>query len=49
MRLLPEAKNGHQRFVDAPLLLRTDPAHKVSYAARVDCANLLDKDAGGLA
>jgi len=48
MRLLPEAENGQQSFVDAPLLLRTDPAHKVAQAARVDCADLLYKDAGGL-
>jgi len=46
--LLPEAENGQQSFVDAPLLLRTDPADKVSYAARIDGADLLDKDAGFL-
>jgi hypothetical protein len=30
MRLLPEAENGQQSFVDAPLLLGTDATHKVS-------------------
>ncbi len=48
MRLLPEAENGQQSFVDAPLLLRTDATHKVSQAARVHGANLLDNDAGDL-
>ena len=48
MRRLPEAENGQQGFVDAPLLLRTDATHKVSQAARIHCANLLDKDAGDL-
>jgi hypothetical protein len=47
-RLLPETENGQQSFVDAPLLLRTDPADKVSQAAGVDSADLLDKDAAGL-
>jgi hypothetical protein len=28
--LLPEAENGHQSFIDAPLLLRTDPAYKLA-------------------
>ncbi len=49
MRLLAEPKNGQQSFVDAPLLLRTDPADEVSEAAGVDCANLLDKNATSLA
>jgi hypothetical protein len=48
MRLLPEAENGQQGFVDAPLLLRTDATHKVSHAARIHYANLLDKDASDL-
>lgn len=48
MRLLPEPKNSQQSFVDAPLLLGSDPADEVSEAAGVDCANLLDKDATGL-
>lgn len=48
MRLLAEAKNGQQSFVDAPLLFRTDATYKVSSPARVDCANLLDKDTGDL-
>jgi hypothetical protein len=30
VRLLPEAKDGQQSFVDAPLLLRTDPADKIA-------------------
>ena len=47
-RLLPETENGQQRFVDAPLLLRSDPADQLSEAAGVDSANLLDKDAGDL-
>ncbi|MGO8885348.1 MAG: hypothetical protein ACLQI7_16920 [Streptosporangiaceae bacterium] len=33
--------------VDAPLLLGTDPADKVSQVAGVDSADLLDKDAAG--
>jgi hypothetical protein len=44
-RTLPKPENGHQRFVNAPLLLRADPADKVSQAACVDCADLLDEDA----
>jgi hypothetical protein len=32
-----------------PLLLRADPADKGADTARVDNANLLDKDAGGRA
>jgi len=48
MRALPEAENGQQSFIDAPLLLRTDPADKVSKAAGIDCADLLDKDAAVL-
>ena len=47
-RLLPETENGQQRFVDAPLLFRSDPADQLSQAAGVDSANLLDKDAGDL-
>jgi hypothetical protein len=43
-----EAENGQQSFIDAPLLLRTDPSDKVSKAARIDCADLLDEDAGAL-
>jgi len=46
--MLPEAQNGQQSFVDAPLLLRTDPVDKVAQATGVDCANLLNKDAGGI-
>lgn len=45
---LPETENGQQSFVDTPLLLRTDPADHVSQATGIDCADLLDKDAGGL-
>ena len=30
MRLLAEAKNGQQSFVDAPLLLRADATHEFS-------------------
>jgi hypothetical protein len=48
MRLLPEAENGQQSFVNAPLLLWTDATYKVPKTARVDCANLFDKDAGDL-
>ena len=47
--LLPEAENGQQSLVDAPLLLWSHPAHKVAQAACVDCANLLHEDAGDLA
>jgi hypothetical protein len=46
---LPEAENYQQRFVNAPLLLRPDPADKGADTARVDSANLLDEDAGGRA
>ncbi len=49
MRLLPKAENGKKSFVDAPLLLRTDPAYEVAQAIRVHSADLLDEDAGGLA
>jgi hypothetical protein len=49
MRLLPKAENGKQSFVDVPLLLRTDPAYEAAQAVRVHSADLLDKDASGLA
>ncbi len=48
MRLLAEPENGQQSFVDAPLLLRTDPTDEVSEAAGIDCTDLLDEDASGL-
>ena len=48
-RLLSKAENGKQSFVDAPLLLRTDPAYEAAQAVRVHSADLLDEDAGGLA
>jgi hypothetical protein len=49
MRRLPEAENGQQSFVDAPLLLGTDTAHKFAQTACVDYANLLDEHTGRLA
>jgi hypothetical protein len=46
-RLL-EAENGHERFIDSPLLLRANPAHKVSDPAGVDSSKLLNQDSGCL-
>lgn len=45
IRLLPEAEDGHQRFVDPPQLLGADMAHQCSETPRVDCTDLLDQHA----
>ena len=46
--LLAEPKDGHQGLVDAPLLLRTHPAHEFTKPSCVDRTDLLNQDAGGL-
>ena len=45
---LAESQDGHQGFVDAPLLLRAYPADEFTESPGVDCAHLLNQDAGGL-
>jgi len=47
MRLV-EPKNGHQGLIDTPLLLRAHPAHEFTKPPRVDSADLLNQDTGGL-
>ena len=46
--VLAESQNGRESFVDAPLLFKGDPAHKVSKPSRVDGSDLLNQDAAGL-
>jgi hypothetical protein len=45
---LAEPQDGHQGFVDAPLLYRAYPADEFTEPPGVDCAHLLNQDAGGL-
>jgi hypothetical protein len=45
---LAQSKDGHESLVDAPLLLRAHPAHKLAEPGDVDRADLLNQDAGGL-
>ena len=46
---LAEPKDGHQGFINTPLLLRAYPAHEFTQPSCVDGAGLLDQDTGGLA
>ena len=46
--LLAEPKDGHQGLVDAPLLLRTHPAHEFTKLSWVDRADLLNQNTGSL-
>ena len=43
-----ETQHGRQSFVNAPLLIWSDPAHKVAKPAGVDGADLLDENARSL-
>ena len=45
---LAEPKDGHQGFIDAPLLLRAYPAHEFTQPSCVDGTDLLNQDPGGL-
>src|ERR1022692_3079409 len=40
--LLAESQDGREGFVDAPLLVRADPAHQIAKPSDVDCADLLN-------
>ncbi len=46
---LAESQDGRERFVDAPLLFGGEPADQVAKPPGVNCADLLNQDAGGLA
>ena len=45
---LAEPKDGHQGLIDTPLLLRAYLAHEFTKPPRVDSADLLNQDTGGL-
>ena len=45
---LAEPKDGHQGLIDTPLLLRAYPAHEFTKPPRVDRADLLNQNTGGL-
>ena len=45
---LAEPKDGHQGLIDAPLLLRTYPAHEFTQPSCVDGTDLFNQDTGGL-
>jgi hypothetical protein len=45
--LLSESEDGGEGLVDPPLLVWADSAHQIAKPSGVDCADLLNENAGG--